>query len=156
MKKEFGIGDNAAYKLSKEIALRGDLEELVASLSVLIAHLDNYMQIKIHCSEILKDLINIIDDLTSFTEFFDYRRVKLLESWIKSFDIKIDESRRFYPICTKVSSKALVCCTLARRCERNYLAYKEKDECIYLNRLGDYFYLLTRYINDQVGMEDYL
>ena len=98
MKKEFGIGDNAAYKLSKEIALRGDLEELVASLSVLIAHLDNYMQIKIHCSEILKDLINIIDDLTSSTEFFDYRRVKLLESWIKSFDIKIDESRRFYPI----------------------------------------------------------
>ena len=63
MKKEFGIGDNAAYKLSKEIALRGDLEELVASLSVLIAHLDNYMQIKIHCSEILKDLIDsdIID-----------------------------------------------------------------------------------------------
>jgi cob(I)alamin adenosyltransferase len=25
-----------------------------------------------------------------------------------------------------------------------------------LNRLGDYFYLLTRYINYQVGMEDYL
>lgn len=156
MKKTFGTGDNASYKLSKEIALRGDLEELVAALSVLIAHLDNYMQIKIHCSEILKDLINIIDDLTSSNSLFDYRRVKLLESWINSLDVKIDESRRFYPICNKVSSKALMCCTLARRCERNYLAYQEKDECIYLNRLGDYFYFLTRFINYQAGMEDYL
>ena len=91
----------------------------------------------------------IYNGIISGLEFYKAKK-------IKSFDIKIDESRRFYPICTKVSSKALVCCTLARRCERNYLAYKEKDECIYLNRLGDYFYLLTRYINYQVGLEDYL
>lgn len=156
MNKTFGKGDNAAYKLDKEIALRGDLEELVASISVLIAHLDNQMQVKIHCSEILKDLVNIIDDLTNKTNLFDYRRVKLLESWINSFDICLSENKRFYPICTKLSSKSLVCMTLARRCERNYLSYMEKDECVYLNRLGDYFYFLTRYLNKEAGMEDYL
>ena len=156
MKKEFGLGDNAKYKLSNEIALRGDLEELVASISVLIAHLDNYMQIKLQCSEILKDLINIIDDLGKEEVIFDYRRIKLLDSWLASFDIKFPKGRKFYPICSKVSSKALVSCTLARKCERNYIAYQESDACIYLNRLGDYFYLVTRFINNEIGLEDYL
>ena len=156
MKKEFGIGDNAAYKLTKEISLRGDLEELIASISVLIAHLDNNMQIKLQCSEIMKDLINIMDDLTNSSELFDYRRVKLIESWINSFDLSYPINRKFYPICTKVSSKVLVCTTLSRRCERNYLAYKEADACVYLNRLGDYFYIVTRFLNEQAGMEDYL
>ena len=156
MKKEFGIGDNAAYKLTKEISLRGDFEELIASISVLIAHLDNNMQIKLQCSEIMKDLINIVDDLTNGSELFDYRRVKLIESWINSFNVEYPANRKFYPICTKVSSKALVCTTLVRRCERNYLAYKEADACIYLNRLGDYFYVVTRFLNEQAGLEDYL
>ena len=156
MKKEFGIGDNAAYKLSKEIAIRGDIEELIASLSVLIAHLDNNMQIKLQCSEIMKDLINIVDDLTNGSELFDYRRVKLLENWINSVEVNYPTNKKFYPICTKVSSKALVCTTLARRCERNYLAYKEADACVYLNRLSDYFYEVTRYLNEKAGLEDYL
>ena len=156
MKKEFGIGDNAAYKLTKEISLRGDLEELIASISVLIAHLDNNMQIKLQCSEIMKDLINIVDDLANGSELFDYRRVKLLENWINSVEVNYPTNKKFYPICTKVSSKALVCTTLARRCERNYLAYKEADACVYLNRLGDYFYEVTRYLNEKAGLEDYL
>ena len=156
MKVTFGSGDNAKYKLSKEIALRGDLEELSASISVLIAHLDNYMQIKLQCGEIIKDLFNIIDDLVNGSELFDYRRIKLIENWILSTDANYPKNRKFYPICSKVSSKAYVCYTLARRCERNYIAYKEADECIYLNRLSDYFYAITRYINHELGLEDYL
>ena len=156
MKKEFGLGDNAKYKLTKEMALRGDLEELLASISVLVAHLDNYMQIKLQCSEIMKDLVYMVDDLTNGSETFDYRRVKLVENWINMIDVHLPTNKKFYPLCNKLSSKSLVCTTLARRCERSYLSLKECDECVYLNRLGDYFYFLTRYINQNTGLEDYL
>lgn len=156
MKKEFGIGDNAKYKITKQMALRGDLEELLTSISVLIAHLDNYMQIKLQCGEIMKDLVYMVDDLSNETETFDYRRIKLIENWISMLDVNIPINRKFYPLCNKLSSKSLTCSTLARKCERNYISYKEADECIYLNRIGDYFYFLTRYINQNSGLEDYL
>ena len=104
---------------------------------------------------ILKDLISIKKDLINEHETFDFRRVKLVEEWIlknKYFDNK----REFYPIGNKTSSHAFASYAQARKVEREYLSYCQNDASIYLNRLSDYFYSLTRYINQQIGIEDYL
>lgn len=155
MKEKFGVNDNALTKLSSKYSVIGELETLQANISILLTFMDSFIQQKIECSEILKDLITIRNDIINDQDTFDFRRVKLLESWILK-NKYYDNKREFFPIGNKASSHAFFVYTQARKAERVYLSINQNDASIYLNRLSDYFYSLTRYINQEVGIEDYL
>jgi cob(I)alamin adenosyltransferase len=90
--------------------------------------------------------------------------VQLLEQEMDRMDAGLPPLRNFIlPGGHPVVSAAHVCRTVCRRAERLVVALYEQDAqrvdalvLQYLNRLSDYFFLLSRYLSQQLGAAEVL
>ncbi|MDY5827116.1 MAG: cob(I)yrinic acid a,c-diamide adenosyltransferase [Candidatus Limisoma sp.] len=79
--------------------------------------------------------------------------VKRIEEQIDFIDSELPPLRNFVlPGGSKISSRAHICRTVARRCERRVVTLSkicpiDKNVLTYLNRLSDYFFVLARFNN---------
>ena len=92
----------------------------------------------------------------------------ITEDMIKFLEIKIDEMEQSLPKLTKfilpcvtiVDSESHLCRTQTRKCERmlynlNESYILDKNILIYINRLSDFFFVLSRYICYSMGKTDF-
>ena len=170
MKDMWGQGDKGMTSLyqqpitkqSKTIRLLGGLDELGAHIGYLMCYLESFSQQKVQLSELLKDLFDISALLAETpTSSFDFRRIKLLENWTQSLNQGLRPITQFIqPTGNKASCNAHICRTITRRVESLFFEYYEEtqqhlDVGAFLNRLSDYFFVLTRFINAKYDLEDY-
>lgn len=170
MKENWGQGDKGQTSLLEEkvskdspiINLMGSIDELGASIGHLMCYLDNFSQLKVQLSEVLVDLYNISSAFAMLKgDYFDYRRVKLIEIWTTELNKELKPLEKFVmPIGNRASTYANVCRTLTRRVERDYFLFARTDSQFsdigaYLNRLSDYLFVVMRYINSKLELETY-
>lgn len=91
-------------------------------------------------------------------EAFDTR---VLEQWIDAMSRGLPELKAFIlPGGSRPAALAHVARTLCRRAERRVLSLMGEDTPVpegavpFLNRLSDYFFVLARFINATMGIED--
>lgn len=79
--------------------------------------------------------------------------IKQLENWIDEMDLELPELKNFIlPGGHQIVSTCHICRTISRRAERRCVpAIQYPLILIYLNRLSDYFFVLARYCNHQLG-----
>jgi cob(I)alamin adenosyltransferase len=82
--------------------------------------------------------------------------VKDLEEWMDSMELTLKPLKNFIiPGGHEAISLAHVCRTISRRAERNTVqAIQYPIIMKYINRLSDYFFVLSRYIASEVGVEE--
>lgn len=136
----------------------GTVDELNSHLGLLITYLDD----NDICKFLLKiqhQLFNIgsclaIDPssdikLPSVTE----EEVEALENLIDAYNLELPELKNFIlPGGNTANAQCHVCRTVCRRAERNTITLDESDSIEpiiikFLNRLSDYFFVLSRYIS---------
>jgi len=80
-----------------------------------------------------------------------------LESWIDEMDASLDELRAFIlPGGSRGAALAHVARTVCRRAERRVLVVEGVDPGVvpYLNRLSDALFVLARFLNHRLGIDD--
>jgi cob(I)alamin adenosyltransferase len=82
--------------------------------------------------------------------------VKDLEEWMDTMELTLQPLKNFIiPGGHEAVSLAHVCRTVSRRAERNTVqAIQYPIIMKYINRLSDYFFMLSRYIASEVGVEE--
>lgn len=82
--------------------------------------------------------------------------VEKLENWIDEMDDKLPELKNFIlPGGHVYVSTCHICRTICRRAERKCVVESVPDEVlIYLNRLSDYFFVLSRYVGLKMGITE--
>ena len=171
MKELWGQGDRGLTniyqrKIDKNsiiIELLGSLDEISAHIGNLMCFLEGFSQQKVQLTEILKDVFEISARIAESPKSnFDFRRIKLLENWILDLNKDLRPITKFiFPTGNKASCSANITRTIVRKTEVLFFKYlKENNQSsndigIYLNRLSDYMFVLTRCINDKYDLEDY-
>ncbi len=90
----------------------------------------------------------------------DAQWIKDLETWIDEMELKLEALRHFVlPGGSLTAAHCHICRTVCRRAERRIvsLSQVEKTEFIiieFTNRLSDYFFVLSRFLNKQEGKEE--
>ena len=143
------------------VELLGHIDEVGANIGMLMTQLGDFPQVKVQCSEILKDLYAISADLSmdKVNEYFDLRRYKLLEQWIDEMEKALPPFRRLImPIGHRATCQAHITRSVVRRAERKYFEVLSQmkiseDAAVYLNRLSDYFFTVARLVNDYYGID---
>lgn len=83
-----------------------------------------------------------------------------LERQIDELDYELPPLRNFVlPGGSRISSRAQICRTVARRCERRVVTLAkvtslDRNVLVYLNRLSDYFFVLARFNNIHNQIEE--
>lgn len=82
--------------------------------------------------------------------------VKDLENWMDSMELTLEPLKNFIiPGGHEAVSLAHVCRTVSRRAERNTVqAIQYPIIMKYINRLSDYFFMLSRYIASELNVEE--
>jgi len=87
-------------------------------------------------------------------------KTKLLERWIDEMEKELKPLQFFVlPGGCQASSQAHTCRTICRRAERRVVSLAQLESVnpeiiIYLNRLSDYLFVLSRYLNHLSGIEE--
>jgi cob(I)alamin adenosyltransferase len=168
-KGETGLfGGERVSKKSLRIEAYGTIDELNSFIGVAVTEVKN-ADIKVLLEKIQNDLFSIGSDLaTPMTEKnlkLNIKRVpeemfSRLEKEIDRFEEKLEPLRNFIlPGGTRGASLIHVCRTVCRRAERLVTALKETEGIndnilIYLNRLSDLMFVLSRYENSDAGKSD--
>ena len=82
--------------------------------------------------------------------------VKDLEDWMDTMELTLEPLKNFIlPGGNEAVSLAHVCRTVSRRAERHtVLAFQYPIITKYINRLSDYFFMLSRYIASELGVKE--
>jgi cob(I)alamin adenosyltransferase len=162
------FGGERVSKSILRIDAYGTIDELNSFIGLAINEVKN-PEIKTLLEHIQNDLFAIGSDLaTPISEKTEKLRINRvpeemfsrLESEIDKFEEKLEELRNFIlPGGTKGASLIHVCRTVCRRAERLVTALKETERIndnilIYLNRLSDLMFVLSRYENLYSGKPD--
>jgi len=154
-------------RISKDdirIEAYGTVDELNAHIGVLIAALEE--QIPHILPEIQSDLFTIGSQLATkdaaklMIAGIDKKRIAALEQQIDIMDLDLPLLTSFVlPGGHATSALAHVCRTVTRRAERHVVTLSrnetiDQEITIYLNRLSDYFFVLSRYLNYKNGVND--
>ena len=155
-------------RISKDdirIEAYGTVDELNSNIGLLISSLPNDDQKEL-LTEIQKRLFTIGSILASdpskdlpTPDLLD-SDVELLEKAMDNMDVGLEPLRTFIlPGGSASNSKAHICRTIARRAERRIItlagiAKLDPIVVIYLNRLSDYFFILSRKIARDIGHDE--
>jgi cob(I)alamin adenosyltransferase len=141
-------------KYSSNINLLGELDELNARIGIIISQKENKF-----LSEIQKLIFTISSEIANpnakLEDYSDF--VIELEKNMDEMDKYLDELRNFIlPGGSIVASNIHLCRTQTRKCERLFFEIGHKNETIgkFLNRLSDYFFVLARFENKKLGIDD--
>ena len=168
-KGETGLfGGDRVPKDSPRIRAYGTIDELNAFIGLSITEIkDN--SVKSLLGDIQNKLFIIGSDLATpdndKTKKLNIYRTPVqyyekIEKHIDEYEVKLDEIRNFIlPGGSKSASLLHVCRTIARRAERELVALNNTEKIgdniiIFINRLSDLFFVLSRYENKVSGFED--
>lgn len=159
-------------KSSLIINLNGDIDEVNASLGFLSSLILNNNKIqpakKKDLVEILRwsenGLYNMgIEISSNFTNIkFKKEHVYRLEEKINEMTEKMPPQKHFIIYSGSAESTyAQLCRSIVRRCERKFVKFLEENNIhdypqsyMFMNRLSDYLFTLSRYLNFIVGEEE--
>lgn len=168
-KGETGLfGGERVSKHSTRLDAYGTVDELNSFLGLAILEVNN-QEIKSIIKEIQQKLFVVGSDLaTPQTE--KNQKLKITrtpdeyidetEKLIDKFESQLDELKNFIlPGGSKGSALLHICRTIARRAEREIVALKNTEEIgnnivIFLNRLSDLFFVLSRFENKYSNIPD--
>ena len=160
------VGGKRVDKDDVRIEAYGTVDELNAHVGLL----DNLHNIPSDTKKFLRVIQNKLFNIGAYlaTESdqgaaapgLDADDIKTIENKIDLLDSELPPLRNFVlPGGSRISSRAHICRTVARRCERRVVtlmhsAYVDPNVLTYLNRLSDYFFVLARYNNIQNQVEE--
>lgn len=149
-------GGTKILKSNIRIASYGEVDELNSFIGLLISHLDDSK--KGLLSDIQQQLFVIGSHLAAGNDH-DYKLPEIKDEFVSNLEIAIDKMQEeleplkhfILPGGSRKVSLCHVCRTISRRAERGIvrLAQDEQVEAIiikYINRLSDYFFVLSRYL----------
>lgn len=154
-------------RISKDdirIEAYGTVDELNANIGVLIAALEKTKPDIL--TDIQSDLFTIGSQLATKDSSklmivgISLARVEALESQIDFMETELPSLTTFVlPGGHYTSGLTHICRTVARRAERRIVTLSRHETVtpeitIYLNRLSDYFFVLSRYLNHCAGVND--
>jgi len=159
---ETSLGDGSrASKLDARIAAYGTVDELNAAIGVVLAG-DLPDELSAPLVRVQNDLFDLGADLSVPLELEGRLRVTQaqvdeLEQLCDHFNEGLPELRSFVlPGGTAAAAHLHVARTVCRRAERDVWSAAEEHElnplvAVYLNRLSDLFFILSRYANASAG-----
>lgn len=163
------VGGKRIAKDSVRLEAYGTLDEFSAFLGCISVDPKCNSEAKGQLAEIQNMLFNLgcylatpIENPTdkSSVKGLTLNDIAKLESWIDVLDEQTPPIRAFIlPGGSEISAKTHVARTVCRRAERRIITLNEKEYVdpnllIYLNRLSDYLFILSRYFNFMQGIEE--
>lgn len=171
------LGGERVFKHHLRISVYGELDELNSHLGVLISLLDKSIFINV-----IEDLNNIQHQIFNLGSYFacednnvaekfkivgvSLNDIEVLEQKMDEMDQQLMPLKNFIlPGGEKSSAYGHVCRTVCRRVERamTHLFEEEKmpfdnknHQLVFINRLSDYFFILSRWINFKLGVNEVL
>jgi cob(I)alamin adenosyltransferase len=141
-------------KTDVRIEAYGTVDELNAWVGMLrAAYNDDQLD------SIQNKLFNLGAELSQASgEWISESDVKQLESWIDAMQSVVPPQRAFIlPMGSEPVVRCHVCRTICRRAERRMIEAEASPESLrFINRLSDYFFVLSRYIAYQHKEEEYV
>jgi cob(I)alamin adenosyltransferase len=144
-------------KDSKVICAIGAIDELNSFLGVIMALSDKNKLLGKELTRIQENLLTTGSILAGSEPSFPRSEVMHLEKLIDALDKEVPPSKNFIlPRGTLVASLLQYSRTLARRAEREAVALSKRQSVKssilkYLNRLSDFLYTLSRWVNIKEG-----
>lgn len=168
------VGGQRVNKSDHRIDLYGDVDELNSHIGVSASHIDLLGRYEAELDH-LKEIQSLLFDLGSNLACEPAQRgeFKLPQIKISSID-KLEEQMDLLDAeCPKLKSFVLpggspasaslhICRTVCRRVERKLVSFADREGEVeipqnaaeFLNRLSDYFFVLSRYINVKEGRDE--
>ncbi|KKB63062.1 ATP--cobalamin adenosyltransferase [Robbsia andropogonis] len=158
-----GLGDGRRVaKTSLRIAALGDVDELNATLGVLLTHaLPESIRTCLLAAQ--HDLFDLGGELAMpGISVFPEKAVLAVEQWIEDGNADLPPLREFIlPGGTAAAAAAHVARTVSRRAERSLWSLADDPEdggsrvgCLYLNRLSDWLFVVARQLNRTEGHDE--
>lgn len=161
------IGGTRVNKNDVRVAAYGTVDELNSFIGLLVGFLpvDENKEFLLSVQNTLFDLGNVLAlDITApniekYNISFDREEIIKLENEIDRLSESLPPLKLFViPGGTQVASLCHVCRTISRRAEREFYTMSEyfqvnSEIFIYINRLSDYFFILSRFFNKKEGSE---
>jgi cob(I)alamin adenosyltransferase len=156
-----GLADNSRIsKASERICAVGDVDELNSNLGVLLCE-----PMPQDVRELLVDVQHQLFNLGGELAMPGYELLKKeallqLDEALETYNAQLPRLLEFIlPAGSRAASLAHVCRTVARRAERSVVALHAKEKIndaprLYLNRLSDLLFVLSRALNRMDGGDD--
>lgn len=112
-----------------------------------------WFNLNIKLTSIQRNVMNICSAIASDGETsLNHNLIEEIERDIDRLDSLLPELKKFIvPSANKLCSSIHVCRAVTRRAERSSQK-KDKNSCVYLNRLSDYFFALSRFVAMTLGV----
>ena len=163
------IGGTRVSKKDVRIEAYGTIDELNSFIGLLVAQLPEKDENVTFLKRIQHNLFSVGGYLatdekkvdTSKSVIFEENEILLIEQKIDNLNEALPPLKTFVlPNGTSEGALAHVCRTVTRRAERRIYDVAEHyfvaDEIhIYINRLSDYFFVLSRYLTKETGNEEF-
>lgn len=163
------IGGVRVKKHCIEIDAIGDVDELNASIGVLVSQVDNksFLAVREHLVETQHRLFtigsNVADVQMNLGQVPKLREedIHTLESWIDEMEKELQPLQQFIlPGGSSVAAQAFFVRAICRRAERRVVELRERQSNLdpliqqYLNRLSDALFVFGRWLNRMNGEGD--
>ncbi|MBK6572107.1 MAG: cob(I)yrinic acid a,c-diamide adenosyltransferase [Saprospiraceae bacterium] len=160
------FGGKRVPKDDVRVEAYGTVDELNSNIGLLMCYINQEKSLKF--LQIVQNELFVLGSLVAADPGksnlklppFKVEAIKMVESEIDMMDTFLEPLKFFVlPGGSKGIAMAHVCRTICRRAERrlvslNHLETVNLDLVIYLNRLSDYFFTLSRYIAQQEGISE--
>jgi cob(I)alamin adenosyltransferase len=161
------IGGSRVPKSHARLEAYGTVDELNSLTGLLRSHCDEFPAVDATLEVIQHRLFQVGSHLACENETIRSQLPKFEASWSELLETKMDEMSESLPPLknfilpggSEAACRAHICRTVCRRAERKLfaiggLADTEKEIGRYLNRLSDYFFVLARWFNLRLNVED--
>ena len=156
-----GLGDNTRVsKDSLRVHAMGDVDELNSNIGVLLCE-DMPDSVRGVLVEVQHQLFNLGGELSiPGFELLKLEAVALLDEALETYNAQLPRLAEFIlPAGSRAAALAHVCRTVARRAERRVVALDKAETLkdaprLYLNRLSDLLFVLSRVLNRMHGGDD--
>lgn len=167
------VGGQRVRKDVERIELYGDLDELNAHIGLLAAEIENNPLFKTEAADLewLQSQIFCFGSLLASEpqdrEKFNLPKaspklISTLEAQMDTMSDQLPELKNFIlPGGSQASALGHLCRTICRRCERKVVRFQKssEDPCLeealmFLNRLSDYFFVLSRFLNKKLDAKE--
>lgn len=161
------VGNYTVSKDSKRVIAYGTVDELNSLVGLAASSSDSWPELNEELQAIQHYLFDCGNDLaTSNTKKYPYRMdekaTKWLEGIIDSYAEEPDPVESFIlPGGSRLASELHHCRTVARRTEREIVAFQSEEESNpyvlqFINRLSDFFFAIARVANHRIDVKDVL
>ncbi|MBC7711967.1 MAG: cob(I)yrinic acid a,c-diamide adenosyltransferase [Rhizobacter sp.] len=163
------VGGTRIKKSDPRINLYGEVDELNSHIGVAISHMDKSIDksLLLQIQSSLFDLgSNLACEKDKRTQFklpqISKTAIDSLENDIDQMDSQLAPLKHFIlPGGDPAAASFHVCRTVCRRIEREMVDFEDQhpgeipeNALVYMNRLSDYFFILSRYLNSNKNIEE--